>query len=156
MYDMSDLLHIPARPGARIACDMSTAVDTPDQRLADYAQLFADALIRRERGERTVLFAFRADPQTRAMVEDLARREAACCPFIDYRVETIGEEIVWTTTNPIEGEDGAGAEVMLDAFHELPDQASASMEGFFERLATRGVEVVETPGPGWEFRSVPA
>jgi len=137
---------------------MSTAVDTPDQRLDAYAQLFADALIRRERGERTVVFAFRADAPTRATVEDLVRREAACCPFVDYRVETLGEEIVWTTTNPTSGEDGAGAEVMLDAFHELPDQAAISMEGFFERLAARGVEVVEAPGdgPGWEFRRLPA
>jgi hypothetical protein len=125
MYGMNDVLHIPARPGARIACDMSTAVDTPAQRLAAYAQLFADALVRRERGEHSVVFAFRANAQTRVTVEDLVRREAACCPFVDYRVETLGEELVWTTTNPIAGEEGAGAEAMLDAFHELPTSTDA-------------------------------
>ena len=102
---MSDVFHIPARPGARIACDMSTAVDTPEQRLNDYARLFADALVRRERHDGAVVFAFHSDVQTRARVEDLARREAACCPFVDYRVETVGDEIIWTISNPVAGED---------------------------------------------------
>ena len=66
-----------------------------------------------------VVLVFRADAETRATVDDLARREAACCPFVDYRVETVGEEIVWTITNPVTGEDRASVEVMLDAFHEL-------------------------------------
>jgi hypothetical protein len=122
MYGMSDDLQLPARPGARIACDMRTAVDTPDQRLDAYRRLFADALIRRERQDGAVVLTFRASGETRARVDDLARREAACCPFVDYRVETVGEEITWTITNPVTGEDRASAEVMLDAFHELPDQ----------------------------------
>jgi len=123
MYGMSDVLQLPARPGARVACDMRAAVDTPDQRLHDYRHLFADALIRRERQDGVVVFVLRADGETRATVDDLARREAACCPFVDYRVETVGEEIVWTITNPVTGEDRASVEVMLDAFHELADQA---------------------------------
>jgi hypothetical protein len=129
---MSDVFHIPARPGARIACDMSTAVDTPEQRLNDYARLFADALVRRERHDGAVVFAFHSDVQTRARVEDLARREAACCPFVDYRVETVGDEIIWTISNPVAGEDRGSVEVMLEAFHELPDQAGAT-------LAARGL-----------------
>ena len=155
---MSDLLHIPARPGAPIACDMSTAVDTPDERIDDYGRLFADALVRRERLDGSVVLAFRADPATRAAVEDLVHREAACCPFVDYRVETLGKEIVWTITNPVAGEDRAGVEVMLDAFHGLPDHAGESIDGFFEQLAARGVEVIEAPGSGlgWEFRRQPA
>src|SRR3954447_4620588 len=127
---MSDVLHIPARSEAPIACDMSTAVDTPEQRIDDYARLFASALVRRERHDGTVGFAFRSDPQTRATVEDLVRREAACCPFADYRVETVGDEILWTITNPVTGEHRASVEVMLDAFHELPDQRGAMIERF--------------------------
>jgi hypothetical protein len=119
MCGMSDLLHIPARPGARIACDMSTAVDTPDQRLDAYRRLFADALLRRERHDGTVVFALRADPSTRATLGELVRREAACCPFVDYRVETVGDEIVWTITNPVTGADRGSVEAVLDAFHEL-------------------------------------
>lgn len=121
---MSDLLVIPARPGARIACDMSTAVDTPDERIDAYGRLCADALVRRERNDGAVVLAFRADPATRATVEDLVHREAACCPFVDQRVETVGEEIVWTITNPVVGEERASAEGMLDGFHELPDLAA--------------------------------
>ena len=121
MYVMSDVLHFPARPDAPIACDISTAVDTPDQRLDAYA----DALVRRERWDGIVVLAFRADPETRATVEDLVRREAACCPFVDYRVETVDDDLVWTITNPVGGEDRASVDVMLDAFHELPDHVGA-------------------------------
>ena len=42
--------------------------------------------------------AFRAD--AREQVEDLARREHACCPFLDYRVEATGDEVVWTIGVP--------------------------------------------------------
>ena len=70
---------------------MSTATDTPDERLAAYRRLFERALLRRERRDDGVVFAFRADAAE--AVEDLARREAACCPFLDYRVETVGGEV---------------------------------------------------------------
>src|ERR1700755_3367384 len=100
---MSHVLHLPARPDAPIACDMSTAVDTPAERLGAYARLFADALTRRERQERVVLLASHAAPASRAPVDDLVRRGAACCPFADYRVETVDDEIVWTITNPATG-----------------------------------------------------
>jgi hypothetical protein len=155
---MSEILHIPARPGAAVACDMTTAVDTPDQRLDAYAALFADALVRRERGDGSVVLAFRSGADARATVEDLVHREAACCPFVDYRVEHVGDEIVWTTTNPATGDDRESVEVMLDALHELPDQAGETLDGFFERLAARGVEVIEAPesARGWEFGRRPA
>jgi hypothetical protein len=145
MYSMIDILHIPARPNARIACDMSAAGDSPEQRLDEYGRLFADALIDRERRDRAVALVFRADPRIRATVEDLARREAACCPFFDYRVETISEKHVWTITNPINNNDRGAAEAMLEIFYELPDYASAASEGLRERLAARGVQLVEEP-----------
>jgi hypothetical protein len=103
-------MHIPARPDAPIACDMSTARDTPQERLAEYAELFSRALLRRERRPGAVVFAFRGE--AREAVEDLARREAACCPFLDQRVEAAGGEVVWTMA-------GAGADEILDAFHAL-------------------------------------
>ena len=62
---MTNELHLPARPATPIVCDLSTARDTPDQRLAEYAQLFEDALIRRDRTADAVVFVFRANPGTR-------------------------------------------------------------------------------------------
>ena len=142
MYSMSDISHIPARPDAPIACDMSAAGDTPEHRLDEYARLFADALIDRERHDGAVALVFRADPRIRATVEDLTHREAACCPFFDYRVETIGEKLVWTITNPVNSEDRASAEAMLEIFYELPDHASATSDGLLDRLATRGISLI--------------
>ncbi len=109
---MTTVLHLPVRAGAPIACDMSTASDTPDERLAEYARLFERALVRRERA---VVFVFRGEPGVRERVEDLARREAACCPFLGYRVETTGAELVLTVTGP------ERAAAVLDAFYALPD-----------------------------------
>ena len=84
---MTTVLHVPARSGAPIACDMTTAVDTPAERLAEYARVFEGALVRRERRDHSVVFVFRSS--ARELVTELARREAACCPFLDYRVEDI-------------------------------------------------------------------
>jgi hypothetical protein len=116
---MRNTFHIKAVPGAPVACDMSAARDTPDERLAAYEDLFEHALLRRARDADSVVFRFRADPGTRDAVEDLARREAACCPFLDYRVETAEDEVIWTIT----GDERAGIDAILDAFHALPDHA---------------------------------
>jgi len=120
---MTTVLHLQAQPDAPIACDMSTARDTPAERLAEYGALFERALLRRDRRADAVVFWFRAVPGTRERIDDLARREHACCPFLEYRIESAGDEVVWTTTNPITGDQRAGVDVILDAFHALPDHA---------------------------------
>jgi len=139
---MTNVLHLPARPGAPIACDMRTAADTPDERLAEYRKLFAHALLRRQRRGQAVVFAFRATPGTRTQVEDLARREAACCPFLDYRVETAGGEVSYTITSP----ERPDANATLDAFYALPDQPGSDSAGLLDQLAAHGVRVIEA-GP---------
>jgi hypothetical protein len=149
---MTTDLHLPARADAPIACDMSTAADTPDQRLAEYSALFERALVRRERPEQAVVFAFRATPDTREQVEDLARREAACCPFLDYRVQTTDDEVIYTVTNPMTGMERADAEVTLDAFYALPDHAGSDYAGLLERFADGGVRVGEAGSNRWELR----
>ena len=148
---MTNSLHLPALRDAPIVCDMSTARDTPDERLRDYMQLF-EVLLRRERRANSVVLSFRADPGTREAVEDLARRESACCPFLDYRIETAAGEVVWTITNPVVGEDGAALDVYLDELHALPDHVGSDLAALLERLARRDVHVVETPGEGFELR----
>jgi hypothetical protein len=124
---------------------MTTARDTPDERIAEYDALFEHALVSRERGADTVVFTFRAG--AREQVEDLARREHACCPFLDYRVETAGDQVVWT----ISGDERA-APTTLDAFHSLPDHAGSGLEGLVDRLAERGVSVVEPSAGRLELR----
>jgi hypothetical protein len=125
---MTNLLFLRARPDASIACDMSTARDTPDQRFAEYAELFERALLGRERRADGVVLSFRGEAQQQ--VEDLARREHACCPFLDYRVEVVGGDVVWTITDPIDGPDRAAADAVLDAFHELPAHVEPGMVGY--------------------------
>ena len=109
-------MELTPRPEAPIACDMSTARDTPDERLAEYGALFERALLSRERRSEAVVLTFRGD--VREQVEDLARREHACCPFLGYRVETAGDQVVWT----ISGDERPGAQATLDAFHALAER----------------------------------
>ena len=116
MYGMT---HFPAQPGAPIACDMTGALDTPDERLAEYRRLFASARISSERSDNAVVMRFRADAHDD--VDDLARREAACCPFLDYRVEISKDVVVWTIT----GEPGWA----LDLYHELPHSLPGTFAG---------------------------
>ena len=123
---MTTVLHLPARAGAPIACDMSTAADTPDQRLADYRALFARALVRRDRRARAVAFAFLDRPGVREQADDLARREAACCPFLEYRVATEEGEVVFTVTDPA---DDPQAQAVVDAFYALPDGSGEAQLG---------------------------
>lgn len=134
---MTDPLHIAGRPDAPIACDMTTAEDTPDARLAEYERLFETALVRRERAKDRVEFAFRADAGLRARLDALARREAACCPFLGYHVETVGDEVIWAISNPRPGEERASVDAMLDAFYALPGDTGL-MDGLLARLADRG------------------
>jgi hypothetical protein len=136
---MTDVLHIPARPDAPIACDLSTAEDTPDERLADYHRQFERALLRRERRENAVVFAFRADGGTREALDDLARREAACCPFLDFRVETVGDEVIWTTGNVLTGSERAGVDAFLDVLYALPDHAGSDIDDFFGPALNRQI-----------------
>jgi hypothetical protein len=114
---MSTVLHLPARTDAPIACDMSAARDTPEERLAEYHELFERALRGRERGADSVVLRF--DAAAREQVEDLASREHACCPFLDYRVETADGEVIWTITNPVTGEERAAVDVILDELRSL-------------------------------------
>ncbi len=99
-----------------------------------------------ERRTDSVVFTFRADGGTREALYDLARREAACCPFLDYRVEAGGDEVVWTTSYPLTGSERAAVDAFLDALYALPDHTGSDIDGLFGRLADAGVEVVAQRG----------
>jgi len=104
---------------------MSTAEDTPGERVREYRDLFERALVQHERRPDTVVLSLRADPGAREAVEDLARREAACCPFLDHHVETAGDEVTWT----IRGDERPAAAETLDAFYALAGTSRAASAG---------------------------
>jgi hypothetical protein len=126
-----------------IACNMTSAPDTPEQRLAEYGRLFAHALIGRERTADGVVFTFAAKPGVAEWVADLAKREAACCPFFSYEVTFAPKEVVWRTSS----QAGPTVQAFLDEFHALPERFADGLDGLFQRLDSRGVRVV-TRNPG--------
>lgn len=134
---------IRATPDAPIACDMTGAPDTPEERVAEYGRLFAHALIARDRTDNGVVFTFAANPGVREWIADLVIREAACCAFFSFDVELRDDQIVWST-----GSDaGPAAQAMLDELYAGPDRFTGGIEGLLARLVDRGVEVT-TPEPG--------
>jgi hypothetical protein len=100
-----------------IACDMSGAPDTPAERRAEYARLFAQALVGRERDAAGIRFRFRAEPGLEDWVRDLADREKACCMFFDFTVSAREDEIWWHASVI----DDELAREFLDGFYALPD-----------------------------------
>lgn len=98
-----------------IACDMSNARDTPEERLAEYRRLFAEALFARERTAVGIRFRFRAEPGVEEWVRDLAAREKACCPFFGFDIAAEEGEIRWDAAVP----DTDEARAVLEDFYAL-------------------------------------
>jgi hypothetical protein len=136
-------LLIKETPGAPIACDMTGATDTPEERLAEYGMLFSHALVERERIADAVELRFAAKPGVAEWVTSLARREAACCPFATYQVTFSGDRVLWR----ISSQAGPVAQALLDEFHALPDRIADGVTGLYDRLSLRGVSVA-SPSPG--------
>jgi hypothetical protein len=134
---------IPATPDAPIACDMTAAPDTPDERVAEYGRLFVHALVARDRTDNAVVFTFAAKPGVREWIADLVAREAACCPFFSYFVEQRDDQIVWSTST----DAGPAAQTILDEFYAGPDHFTGGFDGLLARLADNGVDVTN-PEPG--------
>jgi hypothetical protein len=104
-------------PVPPIACDMSGAADTLDERLAEYRRLFSAALIARERNGTGIRFRFRLEGGVEAWVRDLAAREVACCPFFTFVVAPHADELWWDASVP----DDDAAVAMLDLLYRLAD-----------------------------------
>jgi len=131
-------LIIPEKLGAPIACDMTGAPDTPEERIAEYGRLFAHALVGRERTSDGVVFRFAAKPGVAEWAADLARREAACCPFFSFHVSISGDHVVWRTSS----QAGPQAQAFYDELHALPERAGEGLKGLFDRLEARGLSVI--------------
>lgn len=115
---------IPASPDAPVACDMTTAPDTLEERVAEYGRLLAHALVARERTDRAVVLTFAAKPGVREWIVDLVAREAACCPFCSYGVQHRDGQIVWSTST----DAGPAAQAMLDELYALSEFSTCPAE----------------------------
>lgn len=109
---------------SRVLCDMRSASDTPEQRMAEYRKLFDAALCGRDRSERMVRFRFRRAVLDEEQLRSLAARERVCCPFFDLRVIATGDELWWE----IRVDDVDEAKIMLDEFALLPEQLAGHVD----------------------------
>lgn len=126
-----------------VACDLSTATDTPEQRLDEYHRLFAQTLISRERtGTNGVRFRLRAQDGVEPWVRDLAAREKACCAFFAFEITTTGDEVVWDA----EVIDDDTARAVLDEFYALTENAGESVEDLRARFTEKGLAFVNPTG----------
>lgn len=142
---MTKLLSIAAAPDALLACDMTAAEDTLAERMTEYRRLFDHALVARESTDSSTTFRLAGRPGVQEWLLDLVRREAACCPFLSYEVDTEGdsgsEQIVWTT-----GGLGASDMAVLDEFLTGPDQPGETSESLAQQFSERGGVPVLVPG----------
>jgi hypothetical protein len=104
---------------------MSTATDTPADRLDEYRRLFAGFLVGRERSATAIRFRFRGDPGIEAWVRDLAAREKACCAFFNVAVSTADHEVLWD----VSAIDDDMARLILADFYQLPDALAIGEPG---------------------------
>ena len=138
---MTKLLSITAPPDAPIACDMTGAQDSLVQRLAEYRRLFEHALLSRQSTDGETTFRFAAHPGVSEWVLDLVRREAACCPFLSYEVDSTDDQIVWITRG-LGGSDWDALEPFLSS-----SDATESSTDLAQRMETRvGIPIIVPAG----------
>jgi len=100
---------------------MTGATDTPAERVDEFRRLFAQSLLGRSRRQDSITFRLRAAPGVEDWVRDLARREKACCAFLDFTVDVDGGEVRWEARVA----DDEAARQMLAGFYRLADGAGA-------------------------------
>jgi hypothetical protein len=121
-----------------VVCDMTTAPDTEEERIAEYRRLFGEALLGREHTTEGVRYRFRAAPGVEAWVRDLAAREKACCGFYGYEVSARGDEVIWDMAVP----DNDAARALLDEFYALPDTLADPNADLGEQFTRHGLTVI--------------
>lgn len=121
-----------------IACDMSTAPDTPAGRIAEYGRLFAEHLAGREHTARGIRFRLRAGEGVAAWVSDLSAREKVCCPFADFEVTTTADgEVRWDIRVP----DNEMARALLEEIYRMPERTGGDWQAIRRRLGEIGFAV---------------
>lgn len=124
---------IPLRIEAPIACSLDGPGMT--ERLAEFRELFADALVGRDRTAGGIRFRFRANEAIESRVRDLARRENECCSFFTFTITVAGGEVLWDASVP------ADARPVLDDLYRLPETLGATTPPTSNRrkVATTGI-----------------
>jgi len=88
-----------------IACSLDAAA--LEQRLAAIAEVGAASLVEHnEDGGRHVL-RFRRDPRSRKRLEGIVAAEAACCAFLDLRLDDDGDHLILSVAAPQAGQPTA-------------------------------------------------
>jgi hypothetical protein len=129
-------------PAPALVCDMTDAPDTGEQRMQDYARLFA-AFISRERSDTGMRWRLRADPGIEALARDLAARENACCAFLTTTITVTDGQVLWDTTTI----DDPAARAVLDMLYDLPEMQWDDVNEVHDRFVqTTGVPIVLTEG----------
>ncbi|HEY7226031.1 MAG TPA: hypothetical protein VH561_20835 [Micromonosporaceae bacterium] len=121
-----------------VVCDLSTAPDTAQERLAEYQQLFRRALVGRERHAVGIRFRFRAQEGIEAWVRDLAQREHACCAFMAFDVATVGDEVHMD----VAVSDNDDARAVLDLFYELPETGTEDPAALADRYRDHRLQFI--------------
>src|SRR6476646_2350368 len=100
---------------APIACTLDDTGFT--FRMAEFGQLFRDALVGRDTTADGIRFRFALSAGVEDQIRDLARREQSCCPFFDFTIAVHDDEVWWdaTVTDP-------EARPVLDDFFSLPER----------------------------------
>ena len=127
-------------PTPPIVCDMTEATDTPAERIAEYARLFAGSLVGRERTDGGIRLRFRVQPGLEDWVRDLAAREKACCAFFTFTIAAHDEELWWDASVV----DDEIARQILDEFYRLPDTLAEGATALRDRFADHGLQVITT------------
>ncbi len=103
-----------------IACSLSA--DEREFREMEFSALMDRALLARDGIDSGLLLRFREAPDVRVEVDDLVRREQACCPFFTFDVSTHGDELWLQVVAPPEGMEMLLRSILgEDSGHELPE-----------------------------------
>ncbi|MGI8451780.1 MAG: hypothetical protein ACR2MP_32255 [Streptosporangiaceae bacterium] len=98
-----------------VACSLGGTPGAFAERMAEYRRLFGQHLAGRSGTATAISFRFRAGPGVEEWVRDLARREKACCAFLDFSVTADGPEVRWDVTVA----DDEAARQVLAGFYRL-------------------------------------
>jgi hypothetical protein len=89
---------MPEKPSIPIALPIACSLTAGDlsQRLAEIADLGADALLGVRRADTRAVLSFRGDAATRRRLAVIVAAEAQCCGFLDMTLSVDGDTAVLT------------------------------------------------------------